>query len=699
MSHLRFNTINYDIEFPPFENERTKDNTLNIIPNTPIPLSQLSDISSTHSKKKSRKHKKKMRKKLERKARYTGVSILDYISTNLDIFKPSASFHNLSSFTPTMDQQEALSLGSDFIPECPDLTNEEALQALDKFERSARIKNEFQYAERTSKYNSKLHIPNTTYQPPKTDYELEGYLRFTRSAILDRLDKSPAKPTKPNRIILAAKSLANNKEIHITPADKNLGLCILNTSHYDKLVYDHLNNKTTYREISLTEFHEEFDIAWKELRTMILQHYPQGLSIPAHHLDPDSQVKNFLRFHLFKEFTMAKFHVLPKLHKSGTLKARPIVGAFDTFTKGPSVLASTFLNDITNNISLLLKDSKSFIQTFEDFPVMKSDSICSTDVSALYTSMLGEEVVLGLQDIPDLPPIVIPIVKWILENNYFEYKGKFFQQIQGMAMGTNCAVHLANIFLYYRFERNPKIQPIISALPLYKRYLDDCILIWDGSKEEFLEFVDLCNTIIPGIKFTWEFDRNKLIALDLILYRQFNDFSDRYDFLKFACYQKPLNKYNYLHYKSSHHPSVKAGFIKGELIRYVRNSSEEKDFKIIRSKFNNRLRRRGYPKKYIQQQFRSINYADRPSFIFNPKPKDTETIPFVLCLRHSDRQRRTHVNQALQLQKTRLQHCFRKPVKIIPAAANSKKLGRFFSKSSPALKFRKEETILQQITT
>ena len=41
-----------------------------------------------------------------------------------------------------------------------------------------------------------------------------------------------------------------------------------------------------------------------------------------------------------------------------------------------------------------------------------------------------------------------------------------------------------------------------SQILLYKRFIDDILLLWKGSEEKFLEFMDKINSLHPTIKFT-----------------------------------------------------------------------------------------------------------------------------------------------------------------------------------------------------
>ena len=63
--------------------------------------------------------------------------------------------------------------------------------------------------------------------------------------------------------------------------------------------------------------------------------------------------------------------------------------------------------------------------------------------------------------------------------------------------------------------------------------------------------------------------------------------------------------------ESFHPSSSKRAFIKGELMRYARNSSSFKSF----SETRERLRLRGYPFAFLLPLFREIRYSDRKKWL------------------------------------------------------------------------------------
>ena len=94
--------------------------------------------------------------------------------------------------------------------------------------------------------------------------------------------------------------------------------------------------------------------------------------------------------------------------------------------------------------------------------------------------------------------------------------------------------------------------------------------------------------------------------VDLLRYRDTSS-----NVLQFSTFQRPLIKYLYKPFKSFHPSSNKKAIIKGDFMRYVRNSSSFNSFYETREKFWKRLPVRGYPFRFLLPLFREIRYSDR----------------------------------------------------------------------------------------
>ena len=129
-----------------------------------------------------------------------------------------------------------------------------------------------------------------------------------------------------------------------------------------------------------------------------------------------------------------------------------------------------------------------------------------------------------------------------------------------------------------------------------------------------LEFINTLNTKDDRIKITFDISDSSIPFLDLLL------FKDREkNTIQFCTFQKPLNKYLYIPFESFHPASNKRAFIKGELMRYARNSSNFTTFANTRELFWKRLRLRGYPYHFLLSLFREVKYSNRNKWLKNSK--------------------------------------------------------------------------------
>lgn len=99
---------------------------------------------------------------------------------------------------------------------------------------------------------------------------------------------------------------------------------------------------------------------------------------------------------------------------------------------------------------------------------------------------------------PDIPEakkqFLVDSVAFILNNNYFEYDGSVYHQIKGTAMGTRIAPSYANHFMgIFESKFITSNNPFLSKIHIYRRYIDDLFILWEGNEREAIEFMDFLN--------------------------------------------------------------------------------------------------------------------------------------------------------------------------------------------------------------
>ena len=136
------------------------------------------------------------------------------------------------------------------------------------------------------------------------------------------------------------------------------------------------------------------------------------------------------------------------------------------------------------------------------------------------------------------------LLEFCLKNTYFQYKGRYYEQTEGAAMGSPISPIVANPFM-----EDFEVQAIVTSPSppvLWKRYVDDTFtIIQKQCKYSFLEHL---NTINPSIKFTSEETRpdEAMPFLDILI----TPMDDGR--LQTSVYRKPTHTNLYLQWDSHH---------------------------------------------------------------------------------------------------------------------------------------------------
>ena len=458
-------------------------------------------------------------------------------------------------------------------------------------------------------FNPQLYVP-TGWNPPQQDFKLEDKLFHQCEAL--RRNIAECKPhwkenlTRQDRAEL--KELQHNCTVRVLPTDKNLGPALLSTDWVKNETLKHLQDELSNSKVTLED--------WYVCRDNVIQRREQLMSTYCQFIVPS--VARFLCS--YDHFvTPAKFYVIPKIHKT-PMVGRPIAASHSYITRPLSIFVDELIKPKIQ-MPTVLRDSSELILLLENTVLPFSNCFLVTaDVVSLYPNVDIKKALVALDFLLREAcaletPLLVQLARLILENNYLssEFSLDIFHQEFGIAMGTPFAVTIANAFMYY--HEKDIIEQYSNYLILYRRFIDDIFTIWAGPKDTLLDFLDALNDKSDCIKLTHCIGDSSISFLDLLLFRDVSS-----SVLQFSTFQKPLNKYLYIPFKSFHPSSNKKAFIKGELIRYARNSSSLKAFSETREKFWKRLRVRGYPFRFLLPLFREIRYSDRKRWLIQ-KPK------------------------------------------------------------------------------
>lgn len=183
-------------------------------------------------------------------------------------------------------------------------------------------------------------------------------------------------------------------------------------------------------------------------------------------------------------------------------------------------------------------------------------------------------------------------------------------------MGTKLAPAYANIFMG-KLEHNILSHSLLKP-SFYRRFIDDIFILWPHSELDLINFLSSLNNFHPSIKFTFEYDRNKISFLDLNIYKGPDFLTTKK--LDLETHIKPTNRQAYIHAHSYHPPGASKGVALGEMKRYLRTNSRLSTFNKFKAQHTRNLQKRGYSPKFINYHTNKVKFLDR-SFELRPRAK------------------------------------------------------------------------------
>ncbi|XP_045535441.1 uncharacterized protein LOC123721261 [Papilio machaon] len=173
----------------------------------------------------------------------------------------------------------------------------------------------------------------------------------------------------------------------------------------------------------------------------------------------------------------------------------------------------------------------------------------SFDVASLFTNVPVAETIDIIKQhliVNNLPTEYISLIEFCLKSGYFLWRGDFYLQVDGVAMGSPIAPVVANIFMEH-FEKEA-----LNSAPVkpryWLRYVDDVFAI--VSRRGIGQLLDHLNEIHPRIRFTTEEEKDGTLPfLDVLVKRESSGC------LVHTVYRKPTHTDRYLKADSHHHPS------------------------------------------------------------------------------------------------------------------------------------------------
>jgi hypothetical protein len=400
----------------------------------------------------------------------------------------------------------------------------------------------------------------------------------------------------------AMKTLESIKghEVVITHSDKSKKLIAVNPLEYSQMKQDHVSNLKEVPLIQPTTVQAKFNSA---LHT-IAKKYPGDLG---------KTISGFA----CSEPLPSKMKILPKDHKEGRLKGRPIIAATDAPARRLSqFLSKQLMGLVILHVPSYIGSTSDFIGTIKNFEMSSNFCFASLDVVNLYGSIpLNDNDFSGALSVVtkffeqhkedcDIHAIDAADFRTLLSlsvtSDLVQVENKVYKIQHGVQMGNSVSCAVAIIFMNY--IESQILAHFGSRIKLLRRYIDDFFLIYEDINEE--ELLQFCNDVHPDLSFTMEHPCGGEIAfLDLLLHLNGNRFA-------YSLYAKDSRSAHVIPW-SSHHPrSFLRNIIRNEMKRAINNGSGPSEKARGIKLMEQRYRSNGYPHKVIRK---AISEARRPS--------------------------------------------------------------------------------------
>jgi hypothetical protein len=391
----------------------------------------------------------------------------------------------------------------------------------------------------------------------------------------------------------ALKQLMKDKSIVIKPIDKNLGTACIDKELYITEVEKLLGDPNNYKELT----RDPTEATLNKLNRLIesLKEEKKLNQRTAHRIAPNKQA------------VPGKFYALPKIHKP-RLGWRPIVANNQHPTENLSKWISSILKPTSERTLTHVGNSYSVADEISLIDKTHKEKgswiIITADVENLYGNIPHREGTANCIEMlyadsnnklkPKDKNAMQALIHNTLCNNVFEFNTKYYTQTNGTAMGTSMAPAYANLYLAKKEEEWLKSTTKKPYILLFKRYLDDILILLDNSSGTLQEMLGELKELYKPLKLTIEHGKS-LPFLDLTIELEGDD-------LRYKLYRKPLNARELLPRNSCHPDQCKEGTIIGEYKRIEKLNSTA----LTKRKEEIKLMQRCMSKKYSWKEVKRL---------------------------------------------------------------------------------------------
>ena len=405
------------------------------------------------------------------------------------------------------------------------------------------------------------------------------------------------------------KTFLDKNKLVLVPVDKSKNICLLTELDYENKIRSVFSDK---RKFCLTD-------------SETVSKNPTKIRILVRLLEPFVSQNEFLKM-MPLEASKRSYGIV-KCHKVN-FPLRPIVSTVNSSVTGAEKYIQKILNPLKDICTFVVQSTKEFksyfLKTREKFDP-SIHQIMSIDAQKLYTSVNVEMVINEIVQIiykspkdffkinPEektnlgfdtkIPPEHIFrtfLFQILIKYNYFSTVAGFYQQIDGLSMGSKISPLIANIYLNIMEQKIIKNEIKKGTIVSYCRFVDDiyCIV----RKDQTNRILTSINKFDPQfLKFTHEeMKNNSLTFLDTEIYLNQENVPEIKKFRKESASDVIMN------YNSISPKRYKLSTLKGDVFRCHHTCSTEEGLNKALDDLKELYVKNEYPKSLVDNIIREI---------------------------------------------------------------------------------------------
>jgi hypothetical protein len=376
---------------------------------------------------------------------------------------------------------------------------------------------------------------------------------------IDANDRKIRQQFKETKLFLSQPEIAG--KLYITESDKGKKTVILNADDYETAMQETLDDRSRFMHLRKDPTND----TQKKVDALL------GKLVKKGFLEENQANKLKIRYP-----KPPRIYGLPKTHKNlyddeGKLKLK--LRTITSFIESPLYMVSKYVADILGKVNgdsiYDLRNSYDCAEKLASIKIPPNYRLISLDVTALFDSItprMASKAVSEewdkIKDHTTIPKsLFIEMVELCLENNYCQYRGKFYKVLVGVPMGASSSVPISSIIM------NLLLRNVLGKLPFEVpfcfRFVDDLLLAIPADQIDTT--LRTFNDYNPRLSFTVEVEKDGVLPfLDMEVHR------DDEGNLSTKWYSKPCASNRFINCHSNHSFTIKLNCAQGLINRVHR---------------------------------------------------------------------------------------------------------------------------------